>query len=665
MKKFIVIFSAIFFIISLSTFKTVSAAPTFTYPSYDVDININKDSTFTVKETFVYSFYGEVHGVRRDIKTFNNSCSSRTDVTCGGFDRLELLAVYDENDKKVDPSDFTTSTYQDEDSGDEFYRIERTLFPNGQEFSGERVKWSIEYKIYGGLKWFGENPMFYWNVIPDEMNGSVNKATVNINFPSGTNYKSQNFQIYDDYGKDPNVTAIGNKVTLSMRNLGSTGALTVSYKFQPDEITKPATLNYAIQNPPFGNSVFINGIDISEESSGSIDNIPAGDVEIKFTHTGYKDYIFKGTLQPGEVKTLDINLETEVWMSFLLLLNTLLTCLGIFFVPAAVIYVVIHYRRKGVDKNMQKTIIPLFKPPVDVPPYLLGTIKDETVDKEDIVGSIIDLAYRGYIKIKEIKKGKVYELTRLEGKKGDPGLSSMEEQIMTSVFRNSDVVKTTEMRNYFYLKFMLLKIAIYKEVVDKGFFTKSPESIRNNYVGCGTVLFILGIISSCFFSTFGTTFLGYLVLCTPLLGLITLGFGFIVASKYMPAKTEKGSKVYADILGFRMYLNTAERYTLQNLEPEDFEKYLSYAVVFGIEKQWAEKFKDIYNKVPDWYEGSNPGVWDAFWVSSLVRDFSNSTITNMAPASSSGTRGGGWSGGGGSFGGFSGGGGGGGSSGGF
>lgn len=667
MKKLSLIIFSLLLFIPIFASKVVNAAPTYTYPSYDVNIVINKDSTFTVKETMVYQFYGEVHGLRADIKTKNGDsrCSSTSSFTCGGFDRLELLGVYDENDKKVDPSNFETSNYTDEDTEDEFYRIERTLFPNGQEFNGERLKWSIEYKIYGGIKWFDENPYFYWNVIPDDMGGSVTKAQVTIDFPKDTNYKSSSFQIYDDYGKRPTITALANKITMDMKNLGSRGALTVSYKFQPGEITKPATVNYSIQNPPFANDIWLNGVKIDANgTSGSLKNIPVGNVEIKFTHTGYKDYVYTANLAEGEVKNVTINLETESWMSFALLLNTLITFFGLFFIPAAIIYVYINYRRKGVDANMQKTIIPLFKPPVDVPPYLLGTIKDETVDKEDIVGSIIDLAFRGYIKIREITKDVNYELTKLEGKKGDPGLSEMETQIMDAVFKGAEQVTTAKMQNYFYYKYSALQNQIYKEVVQKGFFNRSPEVIRSSYLGCGVFIFIGGIVSSCFISIFGTVFLGYLTICTPILGLITLGLGYIVASKYMPAKTEKGSKVYADILGFRMYLNTAERYTLQNLKPEDFERYLSYAIVFGIEKQWAEKFKDIYNKVPDWYEGSSPDIWDAYWISSIARSFANSTITNMSPAPKSGSSGSGWSGGG-SFGGFSGGGGGGGGRGGF
>jgi uncharacterized membrane protein YgcG len=144
----------------------------------------------------------------------------------------------------------------------------------------------------------------------------------------------------------------------------------------------------------------------------------------------------------------------------------------------------------------------------------------------------------------------------------------------------------------------------------------------------------------------------------------------LIAAPHMPAKTLEGAKMLNQILGFRMYLNTAERFRVQDLTPETFEKFLPYAMVFNIEKQWAERFKDIYKVNPNWYES---GSLDTFNTIYMINSLSNfSTVTAQAltysPSSSSGSSGrgfsgGGWSGGGGFGGSFGGGGGGGGSSG--
>lgn len=664
MKKHLTsILLAVFFLVVPN--QLVSAAPTYNYPNYDVDITINQDSTFVVREDIEFQFFGEVHGMRRDIKTFNSSCFSQSVLTCGGFDRIEVTGVYDENDKKLSRDSYELYETEDEDSGNKYLRVERTLYPNGQNFNGERIKWSVEYKVYGGIQWIGGVPIFYWNTLPEDLGGTVRSSTVKVRFPDSVNYKSESFQIYNDFLSTPEISAIANVITLSLENLPSSGNLTVSYTFGEDEIIRPAEVAYSILAPDFGNEIFINNILVSDQTKGIIESVPAGETEITFSHVGYETQVLKLNLKPGESRDIDVTLKPEGWMNLILLGNTIFFVIGLCFIPLAIVYVLYRYNRKGKDVDMPKTIIPLFEPPKDTPPYLLGTLKDESVDKEDIVGSIIDLAFRGYIKIKEITKGSEYELTKLEGKSGDRGLNTTEQELMDGLFGSKDTVTTSGLRGKFPMKYMLLTNTIYDEVVEKGFFAKSPRSIRTNYLSCGIVLLIIAIILLCFISIFGTGFTGYIIICSPLLGLAVLGVGLIIAAKFMPAKTALGSKVYADVLGFRMYLNTAERYRLQKLEPKDFERYLSYAIVFKIEKEWAEKFKDIYHETPDWYEGDSNGLWDAYWVSQIARNFSDAAVTSMTPISSSGSSGSGWGGSSGSFGGFSGGGGGGGSSGGF
>ena len=44
--------------------------------------------------------------------------------------------------------------------------------------------------------------------------------------------------------------------------------------------------------------------------------------------------------------------------------------------------------------------------------------------------------------------------------------------------------------------------------------------------------------------------------------------------------------------------------------PEMFEKYLPFAMAFGVERKWARAFQDIYRQPPSWYVGSNPSGFD-------------------------------------------------------
>src|SRR5690606_4162418 len=87
-----------------------------------------------------------------------------------------------------------------------------------------------------------------------------------------------------------------------------------------------------------------------------------------------------------------------------------------------------------------------------------------------------------------------------------------------------------------------------------------------------------------------------------------------------------------------------------------FEKLLPYAIAFGVEKVWAERFKDLNLKQPEWYVSStHTGFNTAAFTSNLNSSLSSFNSAANPPASSSGFSSG--SGGGGSSGGGGGGGG--------
>jgi uncharacterized membrane protein len=113
-------------------------------------------------------------------------------------------------------------------------------------------------------------------------------------------------------------------------------------------------------------------------------------------------------------------------------------------------------------------------------------------------------------------------------------------------------------------------------------------------------------------------------------------------------------------------MHHAERYRLADLTPEEFERYLGYAVSLDVASQWSNNFKDIYHQKPDWYEGS-ADLTNIYWTNRFLTDFSYSLQTNaFSPIQGNNAKGSGWGFSGGGFGGgFSGGGGGGGFRGGF
>lgn len=662
MKKLQIILAVAFAIFFFSLSYNKVEAVTIDYPEYKVEIDIEQDSTFTVTETITSRFYGEAHGLRRDVTLQDDfklsQCTEGTNLTCGGFDKLIYLGIFDENDTKVEAAKFYEVT---DDYGKTFARFEWELWPNGKSTNGEIKIWKVKYKILGGIGWINNVPYFYWNTLP-EVRDSIEKFSLTINFPNSVVVDATKLTLYDDTNLD--VFYQNNKKTIYLeRNLGFIGGYTVSYEFGESELNMPAKLSYTIENPSFTNEIYLNNELISRDSKDTINSFPSGEQNLTFRHWGYNDYSENLDLTPGISKSLIVSLTPTPLMSLLLLLNNLCFGLGIILLPIVCVWVYRHHNSRGKDKNMPKTIIPLFTPPTGVAPYLLGSLKDEKVDREDIIGSIIDLAYRGYIKIKEIKAKKNYLLTKTTPKKETKPLNAIETEIMEALFGKEDSIETKDLAKKFPAKYIKLENNIYTELLTVKYFSKSPRTVRTEYLGLGLFLFVFGAVITIALSIVLTSILGVLAPFTIGVAVLLLGLLFAIISEYMPAKTELGSKVYAEILGFKMYLHTAERFRLQNLGPEEFERYLSYAIVFGIEKEWAKKFEGIYKGAPEWFDGTS-SAYDALWISSFTRSFADSTVTNISPVTSGSSSGGGWSSGG-SFGGFSGGGGGGGSVGGW
>jgi len=135
--------------------------------------------------------------------------------------------------------------------------------------------------------------------------------------------------------------------------------------------------------------------------------------------------------------------------------------------------------------------------------------------------------------------------------------------------------------------------------------------------------------------------------------------GLYAFIKYEARLSDQGIKLKEDWLGFKMYLKTAEKYRMQNLKPEFFEKYLPYAMIFGVEKKWARAFESMHIPQPSWYAGSayaagasspsnlagsfSPSAFSASFTSSFTSAFSS----GAGGASGGGGAGGGGGGGGG------------------
>jgi uncharacterized membrane protein YgcG len=331
---------------------------------------------------------------------------------------------------------------------------------------------------------------------------------------------------------------------------------------------------------------------------------------------------------------------------------------GILFLPVIILLFMLWlWRQKGRDPEGRGTIIAQFDAPDNLTPLEVGTVVDEKADKKDISAEIIYLAVRGYLKIKKTESKILfitttdYVLEKL--KNAEMQENDFDKKLMSALFDGKESVKLTELKNTFYKSLKEINEKIYENVLAKGYFPKNPDKVRKIYLGAGMIILFVGIFFINFWGTLGVV------------SFILSGSIVMIFSSLMPRKTLKGVAAKEYILGLKEYLRVAEKDRLEfhnapSKNPERFEKLLPYAMVLGVEKEWAQQFQDIYKQNPSWYEDGtgHPSAFNSLIFVNSLNSFSQSANASLASNPSSASSGGSGFSGGGSGGGFGGGGGG-------
>jgi uncharacterized membrane protein len=307
-----------------------------------------------------------------------------------------------------------------------------------------------------------------------------------------------------------------------------------------------------------------------------------------------------------------------------------------------------------------KPVVVQYQPPENLPPIEIGTISDRRVDPTDISATIIDLAIRGYLKIKySIKEipfwpdKKDYEFTKL--KSGDDLVNFSDKGVLDFIFFYGDNIKLSDLKKYarespesFEDKYKGIKMTTEINLRKNGYFEE-----KNNLKKYGSVL-IYGILGIITFIIAGNLLSFSSSLITPITiisFIMVMGYVFSFEKEKL---TSKGLDTMAMILGFQEFLQLTEKDKLNllnapELKPELFEKFLPYAMVLGVEEKWAKQFEGIYNNTPYWFEDASGHPFTSMILINNLANFKTSYNLAMnisAAGSSSELGGGGFSGGG-------------------
>lgn len=316
------------------------------------------------------------------------------------------------------------------------------------------------------------------------------------------------------------------------------------------------------------------------------------------------------------------------------------------------------------------SIVPNWHPPADLPAGAAGALADQRVDMRDIVATLLDLAVRGYVTIKEVPlKGPLgdldeksfigkamrtlglatndWELARTD--KPVPGdLAPFELSVLDGVFDDGgDRRRMSDLHNDFYTHIPGIKTGIYAWLVEQRYFLKKPDAVRNGYMALGIVLLALGIPLGAVTTN--------IVLGA---GVALCGIVVLIFSGLMPAKTTLGARRWREVKGLEEYIRRAEKSELEMSQgpertTELFSTLLPYAVALDVSDIWMKQFAGVLESTPpNWYSGSM-GQFNMASFSQGLSGFQTAATRTLgsSPGSSSGSGGGGSVGGGGGGGG--------------
>lgn len=513
---------------------------TYYWERFDVNIVVEPDEgDLLVTETQVINF---VSGVFRE--GFAVVATTNTD----GIDDVAVRENGQEY-QRVSPSSSTL------DQGEYFVQRndagEIEVYWGMGRTQNETRTFEISYRVNGAIRRYDQGNEFQWNAIsPGLHDFEIRDSTVVVEMPPGVSITDFGFLGPPEFS--------GVDMDLALSDDGQTATYTALAPIGPSE-----GVSLWVQMPP-----------------NTVGGPPP-------------------TWQVGFDARTDWENTYKPWVDLGLL------ALGLLILAGGPVALYLLWRLRGRDPQVDAVPEYITAPPADLPPGIAGTLVDEQADVQDIIATVMDLARRGYLVIEEtsetsplrlVSKQFTFKKTEKSG-----GLNAFETKLYQALFSGGrESVAMRDLNQRFYANLPGLQKALYETAVSGGYFTASPEAVRSSYGCLGWAGIAAAVALGCLAFTFVIEW-SATVLC-PVMALIVVSIGGLALGRHMPAKTRKGAEAAALSRAFKTYLSNLEKYADPKAVTDQFEQYLPYAIAFGLEKSWINRFKQVpATPIPGWY----------------------------------------------------------------
>lgn len=604
MKRFALL-AAVLAVSLLVVLQYALAADTWVIDDFAIDATARPDGTLVVTEQIQVDFRGEAHhGIFRDLYYKvpcvqpENSATPTPVIPCpDNYDRLYDIRYTGVTDAAGKPIDYGVS-----DEGD---YLRAKIGDPDKALTGKQT-YVIHYQISGLLDGYSDHDELHWNATGTWPVG-ITRASVVVHMPQGTEVSGECFEGGQGSLTPCAIQTNGSDIRFTTRSALFFGQqLTIRARFPQGAIT--------MQAPKFEKRTTI-----------------ADFFELDWIEFGGMGLV--GLLSAAGLGAL-------WWRN-----------------GRDRRYKTLHYLTNDPSEQTARLfqnpdIVVEFLPPDDLKPAEMGVILDERADTRDVSATIIDLAVRGYLHITEIPKDgwfgkKDWQLTKVNR---ESDLKQYERRLYDALFSTGDEVKISSLKNKFAEKLGKVKGDLYDDAMSRKWFSSKPETTRVLWLLAGFGLIAVGVG----LAIAGGFAFGRSLVFAPI---ALAGLVMLPLSQSMARRTAVGSEALRRVLGFRLYITTAEARMQEFNEQQNildkFARYLPYAIVFDCVDKWANAFKDLEDaaqaSTAGWYTGT--GAFQVAAFSSGLQGFSSSMSSTMSSTPGSSGGGGGGAGGGGGGGG--------------
>jgi hypothetical protein len=182
---------------------------------------------------------------------------------------------------------------------------------------------------------------------------------------------------------------------------------------------------------------------------------------------------------------------------------------------------------------------------------------------------------------------------------GSPFERALLETIFGSDLRVNRVVALSAGKAAFNEAASQLRHILYDDLVHHGFFPAPPSRTRTCWQAVGALMMVVAFVA-------GWVGMAILLEIAPTVwmpgaALLALGALLLIVARAMPRKTVAGAKAAAKWRAFQRYLQHIDQFERLDTAQDLFERYLPYAIAFGLERSWISAFSRVATPAPRWW----------------------------------------------------------------